>query len=452
MTIRKQWLIALILTAVFSILINTMVLGSLTGRYFDSYLNTSYDTHFAQIVDYTTKALASDSYSTNQIAIELETHLVDPIMQIKVYDANGTLLVNVSRNNSHGMMGGMMRRMHEQQIEEVDHSDLTYQGTLIGQILLVRESSVEKSTTAWLFQNNLLKNSLLSIGIVVLFAIFFGIFISKRMSRDFIHTADYAQHLDMGDETDLTPSRVKEVHVIQQSLLSLKSRLKVRQKSRKALLDELVHQTRTPLTILQTHLEGIEDGVIDMNPEEIHVCKEQIDNITSIISHMSGLIDAQIEERSLVNEPVDLGEMMRQITNGLSYQFEKKHLTLTLQLHQEPVLNLDRHKLSQALYNLLTNAYKFTPPGGTITLESYYESGLLTIKVMDTGIGMDAVTRENLFQAYYKGDIAASGDGLGLFIAKENLTTMNGSITAESSPGKGSTFTITVPCQESMHI
>ena len=297
MTIKKQWLIVLILIAILSVFVNTLVLSSLTNRYFKDYIKENYEIHFDQIVEYSTNALKYKDFSVNQMAIELETHLVDPITRIKVYDKNSILIADVSTDNKtfygKGMMSGMMNRMMDTQFEEVDHAKVLDGNEVIGQINITKYSSAENSIAAWMFRSSLIRNSLYSIGIVLVITIMIGIVVSKKMSRDLIHTADMAQKIDIGNSTVALHSKVKEIRVIQQSLESLSSRLKLKQKSRKTLIDELLHQVRTPLTILKTHLEGIEDGVIDMTPDEIRICENQIENITSIITNMSGMIDAE---------------------------------------------------------------------------------------------------------------------------------------------------------------
>lgn len=269
----------------------------MTNRYFKDYIKENYEIHFDQIVEYSTNALKYKDFSVNQMAIELETHLVDPITRIKVYDKNSILIADVSTDNKtfygKGMMSGMMNRMMDTQFEEVDHAKVLDGNEVIGQINITKYSSAENSIAAWMFRSSLIRNSLYSIGIVLVITIMIGIVVSKKMSRDLIHTADMAQKIDIGNSTVALHSKVKEIRVIQQSLESLSSRLKLKQKSRKTLIDELLHQVRTPLTILKTHLEGIEDGVIDMTPDEIRICENQIENITSIITNMSGMIDAE---------------------------------------------------------------------------------------------------------------------------------------------------------------
>ena len=261
-------------------------------------------------------------------------------------------------------------------------------------------------------------------------------------------TAKLAQDISLGTETDAKKTNIEEIRIIRQSLAALKNRLKLKNKSRKVLVDELVHQTRTPLTILKTHLEGYSDKVIEMTPEEIKVLENQIEDISSIISNMSNIIDAEKDAEVLSIEEFELSRLLRQIVNGLRVQFSNKKIDLNLTCEDKHKLKTDRYKLSQAIYNVLTNAYKFTGEKGSVDVGYSVANGHVLIEVKDTGIGMDEDETGKIFDAYYKGSGLKAGDGLGLFIAKENLKKINGSITVVSQPGEGSTFTISVPIKD----
>jgi len=455
MTIKRQWLLVLILIAVFSVCVNSFVLSSLTNKYFKDYVKENYDMHFNQIIEYSTNALKENDFSANQMAIELETHLVDPITRIKVYDINGILIADVSADNrahngngnGYGMMYGMTGKMKDTQIEEVDNADILDGKKIIGQINITKYSSAENSNATWMFRSSLIKNSLYSIGIVLIFAIIIGILVSRKMSKDLIYTADMAQNIDIGNSTETFHSKVKEIRVIQQSLESLKSRLMLKQKSRKTLIDELVHQVRTPLTILKTHLEGIEDGVIDMSTQEIRVCENQIENITAIIANMSGMIDAEKQVDVLHIEEFEFSQLIKQIVNGLKVQFDKKKIDLKITESQKVMLRTDKYKLSQAIYNILTNAYKFTESNGRVLLYYNVTSESLILTVEDNGPGIREEVQKRIFDAYYKRDTTenTAGEGIGLYVAKENLTSISGSIAVDSTLNKGSKFIIVIP-------
>lgn len=455
MTVKRQWLLVLILIAIVSVVINTLVLSTLTNQYFKDYVKDNYEKHFNQIVEYLSNTLKDDRYSSSQISVDLETHLIDPITRIKVYDAGGSLISDVSTDNQSymenpsmsGMMKRMMGKMMNSKSEKVDHAQITENGKVIGQVNITKYSSAENSAAIWMFQSSLLKNSMLSIGIVLIVAIGIGIFVSRKMSRDLIHTSEMAQNLDIGSEVPVLQSKVKEIQIIQQSLESLQSRLKLRQKSRKTLIDELVHQTRTPLTILRTHLEGIEDGIIEFNPDEIRICENQIDNITAIITNMSNMIDAVKTENSLNIEEFELSQLVRQIVNGLKAQFEKKNIDFRLNSQEKITVKTDKYRLSQTIYNILTNAYKFTQSKGRVYVAYRIDQDKIVLTIEDNGSGISEEDLDKIFDAYYRKDKSTglSGDGLGLFIAKENMAGIQGTIAVESEIKKGSKFILTFP-------
>lgn len=457
MTVKKQWLSVLILIAIISVVINTVVLSNLTNQYFKDYIKDNYNQHFNQVVEYLTNVLKDENYSSSQISIDLETHLVDPITRIKVYDVDGNLISDVSadawsyvgNSSMHGMMSQMMGSRIDSQSEEVDNAKITSNEKIIGQVNITKYSSAENSATIWAFQSSLLKNSIISIVIVLFIAIGIGILVSYRMSRDLIHTSKMAQDLDIGNNTPVRKSKVKEIQVIQQSLESLKARLKLKQKSRKTLIDELVHQTRTPLTILRTHLEGIEDGIIEFAPEEIRICENQIDNITAIITNMSNMIDAEKIENVINIEEFELSQLVRQIMNGLKAQFEMKNIDFSFNAKEKVTVKTDKFRLSQTVYNILTNAYKFTNPTGIVNVSYTVNQDKIRLTIEDNGSGIAEKDLAKIFNAYYKNDksLGLSGDGLGLYIAKENMESIYGTITVESEVNKGSKFILTFPSE-----
>jgi len=450
MTIKRQWLLVLMLIAIFSVIVNAFVLSTLIDRYFRGYITENYEKHLNQIVEYAKRALTEDNFSINQMAIELETHLDDPITRIKLYNSEGKRIVDVSTDDqmTRGMFNNsMMGRMMKVQLEEVDNVVVKNGNQVIGQLNITRHSSVENSIATKMFKASLIYNSLYSIAIVLIFAIVIGIYISRKMSKDLINTAEMAQSVDLGSDKKIIFAKVKEIRIIQQSLESLKTRLRLKQKSRKALVDELVHQTRTPLTILKTQLEGFEDGVVEMTPEEIRVCESQIENITAIISNMSEMIDADQDDDAINIEAFEFSDLLKQIVNGLRMQFEKKKIELELSMQQKVRLRTDKYKLSQAIYNLLTNAYKFTKENGKVSIQYQVTADQLIIDIYDTGIGISENEITRIFNAYYRSDrvMETSGEGIGLYIAKENITKINGDITVESQLQRGSRFTIRIP-------
>ncbi len=449
MTIRRQWLLILTLTAVLAVFINSAILDSLINKYFLTYSSETYDYHVNQIEQLAASALLDDSLTEQQLSVQLESHLDDPITSIKLYNADGQLIASAENADSYGsgMMNGMMSRMMREHSEEVDSFNVTDGSAVIGVLHITRYSSLDNSIASTMFKYALIRNSVLSFLVVLSALIMIGIFVSRRLSRDLTNTAAQALSIDMGDRPDFKLSKVKEIKIIQTGLDELQNRLKIKQVGRKRVVDEFVHQTRTPLTILKTHLEGLEDGVISMSGDEIKVCQSQIDNLSAIISNMSMLLDADRPTEAVRFEEFDLHALLSQILSGMKVPFEKKAITLRLLTTQKTAVTTDKYKLSQSVYNLLANAYKFTEPNGAVDVSYERVAAGVSIHIRDTGVGISEKDLPHLFNAYFRGGNSGkiSGDGLGLFVVKENLEQMGGTVDVRSDPGRGSEFTITIP-------
>jgi Signal transduction histidine kinase len=450
MTIRRQWLIMLTLTAVLAIVVNTLIFSSLINRYFQTYTTGEYNKSLSQIKSFSKIALSQNNMTTRQIEAQLASYLNDPVTRITLYKADGSVIANVSNDMSsmNNMMGGMMRhRAPGTFSQEVDRTELKDSGVSIGTVNVTHYSSIGDSLTSMMFRSALIRTSLLSFVIVLALLIIIGLFVSRRLSRDLRNTSSMALNIDLGNQADIPLSKIREVRIIQQSLKELKSRLKLKQKGRKRLLDEMVHQTRTPLTILKTHLEGFQDGVIDLTPEEIKTCEMQIENISSIISNMSGLLDTERKVSPLRVEAFEFSHLLRRIIAGLKLQFDQKQIALSLMSHEKIMIKTDLYKLSQSIYNILTNAYKFTQPGSKVEVFFQADEKMLTIEIRDTGAGISPKEQQHLFEAYYKGSNAQTvpGEGLGLYVVKQNLEQIGGTIRVASAPGKGSNFIIRIP-------
>lgn len=450
MTIRKVWLYVIILVVIISVGVNATILTSLTDRYFKDYMTESYKNHISQIVEYTEKALNEKDISYNQMMIELETHLVDPIIRIRVYNPDGELLMDVDDDNYMGdmmMHGKMMREMMNSFQNEVEQYTVKSGNEIVGILNITKYSSAENSFVARMFKSSLLMNSLLAALVAIILSIIIGYFVSKKMSMALKDTADMAQDIQFGSGKRPKETTITEINTIRESLELLNTRLKLKQKSRKALIDELVHQTRTPLTVLKTHLEAIEDGIVEMNDEEIRICQNQISNISSIISNMSGMIDAASDIDELRIESFEINQLIMQITSGLEAQFNKKNINLKVTSNKKIMMKTDKYKLSQAIYNILTNAYKYTDNGGSVEVNYKLNNEMITIIIRDTGIGIDKKDIEKIFNAYYRSNLVKSttGEGIGLYIVKKNLERINATIIVESKKNIGSNFVIRVP-------
>jgi signal transduction histidine kinase len=454
MTIRKYWLVILISVAIISVAVNSLILSTLTDRYFKEFLVESYDHHINQIIDFTENSLSGNQISLKQITMEFEGHLTDPIIEIKLYSPQGDLLTEV-KDDYHitSMMPGMMKNMMNRDTSnQINQYELRSNGKLIGVLHVTSHSLAENSFVARRFKASLLSNSLISVLFVTFLVVVLGIVISKKMSKSLIETAEIASGIQQGDLVSIPSTQIREVNAIRNSLEDLDVKLRLKQKSRKTLVDSLVHQTRTPLTILKTHIEAIEDGIIDASDKEYEICHNQIENLTNIISNVSGMIDASKEMEELKLEWVNIDQIIRQITSGLMTQFKSKSIDVEIVDSGKIRIKTDKYKLSQSIFNIITNAYKYTESKGKVIISSLIADSHAIIKIQDTGIGILDEDLERIFSAYYRaGDVnRVNGDGIGLYIARENIIQIGGAIEVKSKLGDGSTFIVKLPIDQNI--
>lgn len=452
MSVTRQWMLILILTAAMSVAVHSLVLSTLINRYYTIYSSESYNEHVTQLADFSAKVITETSYSKRQLEMHFETHLTDSINRIRLYDLDGHLLADVQADTNlpFGVMNrDMMRNMMGNLTEETEAIDIIYNGEIVGQLLISKISSFGSNMASRMFTVSLIGNSLVSFIVVFALIIVVGAYVSRKMSHDLKMTAKQATDIGLGNQQVAATSRVLEIRSIQQSLEELQTRIRLKQISRKKLVDELIHQTRTPLAILRTHLEGLADGVLQFSPEEIKTCEAQIENLDHMITNISSMIEAERDADKINIERIEIRQLLKQIADSLKIQFARKNIQLNMPDRGKFEIRTDRYKLSQAIYNLLTNAYKFTDSGGLVNIDFTHDDHNLIISVQDTGAGIIDDDKDRIFKPYFRGSNSgkSSGEGIGLYIAKENLQKIGGQLSLESTSGAGSTFTIILPLE-----
>ena len=228
---------------------------------------------------------------------------------------------------------------------------------------------------------------------------------------------------------------------------------------RRDFVSNLSHELRTPLASLKALVDTLRDGALEDPPAATHFLERmeiEVDEMTQMVQELLELSRIESGQVPLRLFPTKIAALVEPIMERLRPQAERAQLTLQLFLESKlPEVLVDTDRIRTVLLNLIHNAIKFTPVGGTITVrarlsaESLKRDGsdVVVISVTDSGIGIPAEEIPRIFERFYKADRARSGGGtgLGLAIAKHTVHAHNGQIWVESTEQIGSTFFFTLP-------
>jgi two-component system sensor histidine kinase BaeS len=214
---------------------------------------------------------------------------------------------------------------------------------------------------------------------------------------------------------------------------------------------DVAHELRTPLTIISGKLELLQQEARPIQPEVLLPLQDELIRLTRLVDDLHQLSLAEAKKLPLERKPVDMYALLQRIVEHFTADAQLKEVSLSLtNAAKQAVLFVDPHRMTQVFYNLLTNAIRYTPAGGkvTVAIEDAQDQHL-RIAIRDTGMGIDAAHLPFLFERFYRMDEArarnSGGMGLGLAIAQQFIAAHQGSIEVSSQLGEGSIFTVTLP-------
>ena len=220
---------------------------------------------------------------------------------------------------------------------------------------------------------------------------------------------------------------------------------------RRQMTADIAHDLRTPLSVVTGYLESLRDGVLKPTPERLDVLYSEAQHLNRLVDDLRTLSLADAKELPITPQRAQPRDLLDRLAAGYQHQAEQNHIALCVESSAGlPDIYMDVERMAQVLGNLISNALRYTPPGGQITLGARREDGTVVLTVKDTGAGIAPEVLPHVFERFYRGDPARtqSGDesGLGLAIAKSIVELHGGQINAASDGlGCGSTFSVCLP-------
>lgn len=215
------------------------------------------------------------------------------------------------------------------------------------------------------------------------------------------------------------------------------------------------HELKTPLSVIKACAETLLMGALhddQANTGFVQQIEDQAEMLDQQVQRLLELSQAQSGQAIIDIQPVDLAGACRQVVESFHAEAEKRQLTLVADTPDSFVVDTDEDAVHTVLNNLVSNALRYTPIGGSVVVRTRKKPGQAIIEVADTGIGIAADARERVFERFFRVDKARSrdqgGTGLGLAIVKHRMQALGGSVELESQVGKGSTFRVRFPVPE----
>jgi two-component system sensor histidine kinase BaeS len=299
-----------------------------------------------------------------------------------------------------------------------------------------------------------LKQTLWIAGIAgVVIAIVLGAIFTRQIVAPLGKVAAAAGRVAQGDfKQKVNIGGAGELDQLGKAFNSMAVTLELDQQVRRNMVADIAHELRTPLTVLQGNVEAMQDGLLPADNAHLASLYQEILLLARLVDDLRTLSLVEAGQLQFQATSVNLRALSSQVVESFQALFSAKHIAADIAGPDNlPEVKVDPDRTAQVLRNLISNAIHYTPEGGKITVRLNADTAGVTVSVVDTGIGISREDLVRVFDRFYRVDRSrtrsSGGSGLGLAIVKQLIEAQHGRVWAESTPGKGSTFSFFLPYQ-----
>jgi two-component system sensor histidine kinase BaeS len=268
----------------------------------------------------------------------------------------------------------------------------------------------------------------------------------RRMTRPMDNLIDAAARIEAGDYAAQVPEQgPQDLRSVARAFNAMSARLKAIDEQRRSFLADIAHELRTPLSVIRGQTEAIADGMYPGDAAHLAPILDATQTIDRLIEDLRTLVLTDAGNLVLKKEPADLGAVVRDAVESFQAQAQAGGVTLSAEIpEQQLTAEIDPARIQSVIGNLLSNALRHTPSGGSIKVDARPSNGLAAVTVSDDGEGIPPDLLPHVFERFVKGG-SSTGSGLGLAIAHDIATAHGGKLEIESQPGAGTLVRLILP-------
>ena len=454
MSFSLRIMISFIITALVTAVILVLVLRMELQGQFYAYTRASVE----ELAEVTAQALASGyvergSWDEEQLKAAVDAYVETGDFGVQVLSTSGRVLYEAAEPG--GALAGMPISLtipaSPDALVEVPVSVDDRQVGIVRVWTFGQEPLLTDSAQSFL--NNTYLAVALAAGAAILLAWLIGAILARQLARPITRITNTARAIRNGDLTARTGLKgTDEVGELGETFDDMAASLEADLRTEHRLTSDVAHELRTPLMSIIVNVEAMQDGVLPADTEHLELVAGETRRLSRLVDAMLRLSRIENGTTPVNAELTDIAELVTTLVANQEQLFADQGLELRFRLdapRQQVWANVDRDLMRQAVVNLLSNAMRYTPEGGSVEVSVGQDRDDVIISVADTGIGIEKEDLERVFTRFWRSDASRERDsgglGVGLSLVREIVLRHNGFVTVESEPGRGSTFSIHVP-------
>ena len=314
---------------------------------------------------------------------------------------------------------------------------------VLGALVVAKPASQLRSS--WLV---LLERLAIAFGGGVLVAGLIGVYMTRRIARPLMSLSSAADEIAAGNyDVDVPqPRGHDEIAQLSARFSDMAAKLAEAEQLSRNFLMSVSHELRTPLTAIRGHVSALREGVIedpDAYSSSLEVIEEEAMRLERLVGDVLDLAKLDAHRFTVLEEEVDMRDLCERAYAAFGEVARQRAIDYRRDFTASPVIVTDGDRVLQIISNLLSNAFRWTPEGGRVSLALGADNGAVSVVVSDSGPGISPEERERIFRPFWSRD--GGGTGLGLAIARELAVALGGRIDLRSEPGLGARFELLLP-------